>query len=142
MGFGGCLRLRLEISFPSIMSGNAGIELKAFCLGAVAASTVCALVYNIVNMRESKQKERNSGASKSDLPSAGAEGYDAIDISGYTATGFAGPLPKLSEEYRAEQLSRNVLFFGEEGMAKIRGATVVVVGLGGGEFLKGFYAAS
>ncbi|GMH70553.1 hypothetical protein TrLO_g7611 [Triparma laevis f. longispina] len=40
-------------------------------------------------------------------------------------------IPKLSEEFRLEQLSRNVLFFGEDGMRKIRGSTVVVVGLGG-----------
>jgi hypothetical protein len=35
------------------------------------------------------------------------------------------------EELIREQLARNYAFFGEEGMAKIRGGTVVIVGCGG-----------
>lgn len=35
------------------------------------------------------------------------------------------------DELVREQLARNYAFFGEEGMASIRGASVVVVGCGG-----------
>ena len=39
--------------------------------------------------------------------------------------------PPLSPELRAEQLSRNSLFFGTAGMSRIMSSTVIVVGLGG-----------
>ncbi|GMI48082.1 hypothetical protein TrCOL_g8919 [Triparma columacea] len=47
------------------------------------------------------------------------------------ALGAATAAAPLSPEFREEQLSRNTLFFGEEGMSKIRKSTVIVVGLGG-----------
>lgn len=36
-----------------------------------------------------------------------------------------------SEEIMQEQLSRNIAFLGDEGVAKLRNAKVVVVGVGG-----------
>ncbi|OCH94639.1 ubiquitin-protein ligase molybdopterin-converting factor, partial [Obba rivulosa] len=42
-----------------------------------------------------------------------------------------GPGHEYDEELVREQLARNYAFFGEEGMAKIRKGTVVVVGCGG-----------
>ncbi|TFK31542.1 ubiquitin-protein ligase molybdopterin-converting factor [Crucibulum laeve] len=39
--------------------------------------------------------------------------------------------PEYSEELIREQLARNYAFFGDEGMAKVRQGTVVVVGCGG-----------
>ncbi|GLB39743.1 putative ubiquitin-protein ligase molybdopterin-converting factor [Lyophyllum shimeji] len=41
------------------------------------------------------------------------------------------PDPDYDEELIKEQLARNYAFFGEEGMAKIRRGTVVIVGCGG-----------
>jgi len=111
------------------MSGNAA-ELRAFCLGALAASAVGTILYNSV-LRRAPSSSSSSSSSKTCLSSAPVEGPGTSASSKNAGTGYDGPLPKLSEEYRAEQLSRNVLFFGEEGMAKIRGSTVVVVGLGG-----------
>jgi tRNA threonylcarbamoyladenosine dehydratase len=47
----------------------------------------------------------------------------------------ARPLPvdgyAYDEELVREQLARNYAFFGEEGMRKLRGASVVIVGCGG-----------
>lgn len=43
----------------------------------------------------------------------------------------ARPLPKYSEELIQEQLARNYAFLGDEGMAKVRGQRIVVVGVGG-----------
>ena len=120
------------IAIKEKMSGNAA-ELRAFCLGALAASAVGKILYNSVLRRAPSSS--SSSSSKTCLSSAPVEGPGTSASSKNAGTGYGGPLPKLSEEYRAEQLSRNVLFFGEEGMAKIRGSTVVVVGLGGGEFV-------
>ena len=51
------------------------------------------------------------------------------------STGATTPVPldgfSYSEELVREQLARNYAFFGEDGMAKVRGGSVVVVGCGG-----------
>lgn len=39
--------------------------------------------------------------------------------------------PLLSEEEERELFNRNIAFYGEEGFARIQGASVTVVGLGG-----------
>lgn len=44
---------------------------------------------------------------------------------------YRNPNAAYDDNLIREQLARNYAFFGEEGMAKIRGATVVVVGCGG-----------
>ena len=103
-------------------------ELHAFLLGAIAATAVCLSV-------AWRREKRANGAQGSQHRGSEVGGQSSLDDSskapGSNPPGFSGPLPKLSEELRAEQLSRNVLFFGDEGMAKIRGSTVIVVGLGG-----------
>jgi tRNA threonylcarbamoyladenosine dehydratase len=57
---------------------------------------------------------------------ASAEGKGAAIVSSLPlgVTGF-------DEELIREQLARNYAFFGEDGMAKIRNSTVVIVGCGG-----------
>lgn len=49
------------------------------------------------------------------------EEREEIELGGYA----------YDEELVREQLARNYAFFGEEGMGKVRGSSVVVVGCGG-----------
>lgn len=55
--------------------------------------------------------------------------HDTVQLN--AAGGEARKGSDMSEELIQEQLSRNYLFFGEEGMRRIRGSFVVVVGVGG-----------
>lgn len=77
--------------------------LTSFILGATAS----ALVLSIWNRK--KQSDRSSESEK----------------------GRHNTNSSIPEELRDEQLSRHTLYFGDDGMERLRGAKIVVVGLGG-----------
>lgn len=96
---------------------------------AVAASSVTAgLLYAYTSYsRRERRKNLNkeisrsialSDETKSTAPTPPADVRDVDDL-------------KYDEDLIKEQLARNYAFFGEEGMSKIRGGNVVVVGCGG-----------
>ena len=59
----------------------------------------------------------------------GDDEHPEIHING--ASGSQGPPLEYDEELVREQLARNYAFFGDEGMARIRKSSVVIVGCGG-----------
>lgn len=86
---------------------------QSFFLGA-ASSVALMLVWK--QLHSIKVKNENSKT----------ESLEKFEAS---STGFSQRI--LPDELREEQLSRNILFFGEDGMTRICQSSVAVVGLGG-----------
>lgn len=110
---------------------------------AVAASAVTAGLFSAYNQytRRQKRRELNDEVLRA-LAASDEKGKAPLELgpSGPTSGTASTPAenhhaPPLghaySEELIREQLARNYAFFGDEGMAKIRQGTVVVVGCGG-----------
>ena len=95
-------------------------------LAAVAASAATAGLFTAYTHHTRIQKRRtlNDNVLRSLTPNE-ANGKATIQDSPSRRPG------DYSEELIREQLARNYAFFGEEGMAKVRGGKVVVVGCGG-----------
>jgi tRNA threonylcarbamoyladenosine dehydratase len=98
---------------------------------AVAASLATATVLSVYTSYSRRERRKNlneeifrsialSEETKSNVPTppSGDVVRDGDDL-------------KYDEDLIKEQLARNYAFFSEEGMSKIRGGTVVVVGCGG-----------
>lgn len=122
-------------------------QLVLTALGAAAVSASAVTAYNAYTLRRKRRSLNHDikrslelqtsfgGASgstslrrPSDVPFPGKErideeeeGGDEIELGGY----------EYDEELVREQLARNYAFFGEEGMKKVRGSSVVIVGCGG-----------
>lgn len=108
---------------------------------AIAASAVTAGLFSAYNQHTRRQKRKSlndevlralaASDEKGKMP-LGPSG-PASAAPGTPAEGYSEPPlgHAYSEELIREQLARNYAFFGEEGMAKIRQGTVVVVGCGG-----------
>jgi tRNA A37 threonylcarbamoyladenosine dehydratase len=88
--------------------------LQSFCLGAVSSAALVILWKQL-----SSERQNNKSKSKALLHGDGPP----------EAVGFSQRM--LPDEFREEQLSRNILYFGEDGMKSICQSSVVVVGLGG-----------
>lgn len=110
---------------------------------AVAASLATFTLLTLYSSHSKREKRRTLDREIHDSISALNEDRDdPTPIDEYeelTRSGQAGKPHEQSvqsgdvydEELIREQLARNYTFFGEEGMKKIRGSTVVVVGCGG-----------
>jgi len=95
---------------------ESGAALAGFLLGS-ALTIVTSIAWTKLCQSKKNQQEQNANEKNK---------------VGTTATSSAKSAPKrLPDDIREEQLSRHTLYFGEEGMKKLRGASVAVVGLGG-----------
>ena len=106
-------------------------------LTALAASAATAGLISAYTQHTRRQKRRELDR---DVLNALAQHKDQADSSLPSPSSLDIKLPPevagslgidYDEELIREQLARNYAFFGEEGMAKIRKGTVVVVGCGG-----------
>ena len=100
------------------MVGHSSMELRAFALGALTA-TVIGYAFN----RKWSKLDNSSLHSSSSSPSTFSTSSTSSTPTPTPVSNFpessSNPKP-LSDEFREEQLSRNTLFFGEEGMKDIR----------------------
>jgi len=98
--------------------------LTGFTIGSVIAATLVRLYFmnNNNNNNNNKNNSSNNEELNDDTNKEVVVGVDRQQQQ---------QLQELPEEIRAEQLSRNTLYFGEEGMKDICGASVLIVGLGG-----------
>ena len=98
----------------SVRSSKADI-LNGFLMGALTSAAAMLLWNRIAS--DQQKKETTKPSSDSSSPSA------------KTSTDLSQQI--LPDEFREEQLSRNILYFGEDGMRKVSQSSVVVVGVGG-----------
>jgi tRNA threonylcarbamoyladenosine dehydratase len=96
---------------------------------AVAASLATAGLLSAYTSYSKRQRRKNLNE----------EIFQSIALKEFKETPSNVPTPasrgeddlKYDEDLIKEQLARNYAFFGEEGMSKLRGGNVVVVGCGG-----------
>ncbi|TFK29493.1 ubiquitin-protein ligase molybdopterin-converting factor [Coprinopsis marcescibilis] len=105
---------------------------------AVAASvTTAGLLYSYQNLsRHRRRKELDAEIRRAIVNHNESTGRDSPDIfirslEDESKVSTLRENPEYAEELVREQLARNYAFFGEEGMEKVRGGSVVVVGCGG-----------
>lgn len=103
-----------------VRSENAKLTLCAICASLLTATAIYGC--QSTSRRHQQQQLHDRVKEEATLP------HETILLN---AAGGARQGSDMSEELIQEQLSRNYLFFGEEGMQKIRGSFVVVVGVGG-----------
>jgi tRNA threonylcarbamoyladenosine dehydratase len=129
-------RMNFLASRVDLKSHRSQLFIVALSASAVTAGLFTA--YNNYNKRQKRielQKDVLRSVAKSSEPTETLKAAslplpppDEIWLTGrdYVSTDLG-----YDEKLIREQLGRNYAFFGEEGMAKIRGANVVVVGCGG-----------
>lgn len=113
-------------------------------LTAVAASAVTAGLLSAYNQHTRRQKRRslNDDVLRSLAASEDKHGKPSFAVPSGPGSSYPGGTPagdrqapplgdSYNEELIREQLARNYAFFGDEGMAKIRQGTVVIIGCGG-----------
>lgn len=94
----------------------------AFAIGLLAGSIATLL---LATQSKKKQNDTSRASSISDAPSQTQQTNNYNDDGGGALSQFLPP------EIRNEMLSRNALYFGDDGMDKITNASVLVIGLGG-----------
>ncbi|KAJ4496103.1 ubiquitin-protein ligase molybdopterin-converting factor [Lentinula edodes] len=111
-------------------------QLIATALAASAATAGLIASYNAYT-RRAKRKDLNDEVLRSIQSNGSNFNIQKLQLSN-PEDGFSFPSKSLessenmyNEELIREQLARNYAFFGEEGMKKVRGGAVVVVGCGG-----------
>lgn len=110
------------------------VQLIAAALGASVATAGLIASYNAYT-RLGKRKELNDEVLRSIQSKGSNFNFQKLLLSpnpnaeGPPSSSLSGSF--YDEGLIKEQLARNYAFFGEEGMKKIRGGTVVVVGCGG-----------
>lgn len=104
-----------------IRSENGRLSICAVCASLLTVGTIYGIQYK-------GSKDRNHELRKKALADA-AIPHETIQLN--AAGGEAKPEKDMSEDLIREQLSRNYLFFGDDGMEKIRQSFVIVVGVGG-----------
>ncbi|KAJ1556469.1 hypothetical protein HK405_002009 [Cladochytrium tenue] len=95
-------------------------------LAAVGGALVGALAVLAASAAARRRSVRAFKARAAAVTSVGDNANTAV-----STPGVLPPRPHVPEEFVREQLARNYAFLGEESMAKVRGAFVVVVGVGG-----------
>lgn len=111
-------------------------QLIATALAASAATAGLIASYNAYT-RRAKRKDLNDEVLRSIQSNGSNCNIQKLQLSN-SEDGLSFPSQSLessenmyNEELIREQLARNYAFFGEEGMKKVRGGAVVVVGCGG-----------
>ncbi|TPX57694.1 hypothetical protein PhCBS80983_g03645 [Powellomyces hirtus] len=114
----------MGLKLPSVEVPHATTIAVALLASLATASSIFAVQHYSKQSRIRRIKDeisRSHSFSKLDEPSHSAP----------VARGGKKPAPVLAEHLIREQLARNYAFLGEEGVAKVRSAFVIVVGLGG-----------
>lgn len=110
-------------------------QLALAALAGGAATAALLTTYNNYNRRQKRRDLRrdvlrsvteSTSSSRVTPPPASFEEIQLGNNNGHILN-----YASYDEDLVREQLARNYAFFGEEGMAKIRGSNVVVVGCGG-----------
>ncbi|KAJ3814636.1 hypothetical protein F5876DRAFT_86336 [Lentinula aff. lateritia] len=102
-------------------------QLIATALAASAATAGLIASYNAYT-RRAKRKDLNDEVLRSIQSNGSNFNIQKLQLSN-PEDGHSGNM--YDEKLIREQLARNYAFFGEEGMKKVRGGTVVVIGCGG-----------
>ena len=105
-----------------------------------AAATALA-TYSILSIYDSRSRRKRRAdladqinralASKTTSDSIQPSPSSVLPQLASTASSLPSSAPEYTEELVREQLARNYAFLGEEGVARVRGASVVIVGCGG-----------
>jgi tRNA threonylcarbamoyladenosine dehydratase len=117
------------------------VQLVATAIGASVVTASALTAYTQFTRREKRKHldeyVRNSiasGKSNLDINSASASLNASRSLTPPPVTAQNPPVDfqvQFDEDLIREQLARNYAFFGDTGMAKIRGGSVVIVGCGG-----------
>lgn len=135
-------RMAPSLSIPSVLSTPTG---KLIAVAVVSTSLTSLSILSFQALRRTKL--RRSVKAEAEALAATDEGDDLSTLLSTNSNSnpnstnrsnrptnrptTTGNKRKVSEHLIRESLARNYVYFGEEGMEKIRGSFVVIVGLGG-----------
>ncbi|KAJ3006550.1 hypothetical protein HKX48_009590 [Thoreauomyces humboldtii] len=116
-------------SLAQLDPSKLSISTKTALLAALAAATVTAT--SIFAVQHFSKRNRIQRVKEEIAASLHSDSLSDFPHTSLAATTQQKIPPRTSEHLVREQLARNYAFLGEEGVSKVRGAFVVVVGLGG-----------
>ncbi|KAF5392640.1 hypothetical protein D9757_000882 [Collybiopsis confluens] len=106
------------------------VQLIAAAVAASAATAGLIASYNAYN-RQKTRKDLNEQVLQSIQSKGSNFNFQALQENFENISASSSSSSNYDENLIREQLARNYVFFGEEGMQKIRGGTVVIIGCGG-----------
>ncbi|SRR6266702_2740432 len=98
-------------------------------LFTVAATTFT--TYSLLSIYQSRSRQKRRHDLAEDIKRSLSEGTSSNRVQPSPSSLLPAPDTEYAEHLVREQLARNYAFLGEEGVARVRSASVVIVGCGG-----------